>query len=82
MRHLRLRRRERRSPFRAGYQGDQSVVATAKEVEALGASALPIQCDVCHIDQINRSVDAVIAEWGTVDILVNNAADHLRHASA
>ena len=31
------------------------------------------ECDVCQIDQINRSVDTVVAEWGTVDILVNNA---------
>ena len=53
-----------------GYDG---VVATAKEVEALGGSALPLECDVCVVEQVQRAVAAVVAEWGTVDILVNNA---------
>ena len=55
------------------YDGPEGVVQTAKEIEALGASALPIRCDVRDIGEINRAVDAVVAEWGAVDILVNNA---------
>jgi NAD(P)-dependent dehydrogenase (short-subunit alcohol dehydrogenase family) len=55
------------------YDGDEGVVTTARELEALGASALPLQCDVCDVDQVHRAVADVVAHWGTVDVLVNNA---------
>lgn len=32
-----------------------------------------IQCDVADAAQVNASVESVAAEWGTIDILVNNA---------
>jgi NAD(P)-dependent dehydrogenase (short-subunit alcohol dehydrogenase family) len=53
-----------------GYDG---VVAVAEEIEALGGEALPIACDVCVVDEVNRTVRQVVETWGTVDILVNNA---------
>jgi NAD(P)-dependent dehydrogenase (short-subunit alcohol dehydrogenase family) len=55
------------------YDGEEGVVRTAHELEALGATAIPIQCDVGVVDQVDHAVEAVVAEWGTVDILVNNA---------
>jgi NAD(P)-dependent dehydrogenase (short-subunit alcohol dehydrogenase family) len=53
-----------------GYDG---VVATAQAIEAFGGEALPIACDVRSVEQVNAAVERVVARWGTVDILVNNA---------
>jgi NAD(P)-dependent dehydrogenase (short-subunit alcohol dehydrogenase family) len=49
------------------------VVAVAQAIEAIGGEALPIACDVCSVEQVNAAVAQVVARWGTVDILVNNA---------
>jgi NAD(P)-dependent dehydrogenase (short-subunit alcohol dehydrogenase family) len=51
----------------------EGVVQTAREIEAFGGEALPLQCDVCSIDDVERAVAATVERWGTVDILVNNA---------
>jgi NAD(P)-dependent dehydrogenase (short-subunit alcohol dehydrogenase family) len=51
----------------------EGVVATAQQIEALGGEALPIVCDVRVVEQVNRAVAQVVEQWGTVDILVNNA---------
>ncbi|MCU1496263.1 MAG: dehydrogenase, short-chain alcohol dehydrogenase like [Acidimicrobiales bacterium] len=47
----------------------------AAEVEALGVRAMPIVCDVADEAGCQVAVDAVAAELGGVDILVNNAYD-------
>lgn len=46
---------------------------TKKAVEAMGAKALAIACDVTQEDQVKAAVDQTIAEFGQIDILVNNA---------
>jgi NAD(P)-dependent dehydrogenase (short-subunit alcohol dehydrogenase family) len=43
-----------------------------KEIEAMGRRALPLQMDVLHLDQIQRVVDDTLAQFGRIDILVNN----------
>jgi NAD(P)-dependent dehydrogenase (short-subunit alcohol dehydrogenase family) len=45
----------------------------AREIEALGRRALPVQMDVTRLDQIHRAVDDAVARFGRLDILVNNA---------
>jgi NAD(P)-dependent dehydrogenase (short-subunit alcohol dehydrogenase family) len=45
----------------------------AREVESLGRRALAVSCHVGHWDDIGRLVDAAYAEFGKVDVLVNNA---------
>ncbi len=48
---------------------------TAKELEeATGGTCLPVQCDVRHYDQVEAMRDQVLASFGSVDILLNNAA--------
>ncbi len=55
---------------------------TAKELEAetqksAGTSAgkcFPVQCDVRHNDQVEAMREAVVSEFGKVDVLLNNAA--------
>jgi NAD(P)-dependent dehydrogenase (short-subunit alcohol dehydrogenase family) len=54
-------------------RGEESLQATAKEVEAAGADALAVPTDVTDADQVQDLVDGTIERFGTVDILVNNA---------
>ncbi len=45
----------------------------AREIEAMGRRAQPLQMDVTRLDQISRSVDDTVTRFGRLDILVNNA---------
>ena len=47
---------------------------TAAAIEALGGEALPVRCDVTSEESVNAMVEATLAKWGRIDILVNNAA--------
>jgi NAD(P)-dependent dehydrogenase (short-subunit alcohol dehydrogenase family) len=48
--------------------------AAAAELEALGARALFVHTDVAQRAQVDACVQAVLARFGHIDILVNNAA--------
>ncbi len=54
--------------------GDGRLEAVADEVRGLGQSALSIQADVSSPDDVTLMVRQVVAEFGTIDLLVNNAA--------
>jgi NAD(P)-dependent dehydrogenase (short-subunit alcohol dehydrogenase family) len=43
------------------------------DLQSRGAQALALQCDVAVKDQVDRTMNEVIRQWGRVDILVNNA---------
>lgn len=43
------------------------------EIEKAGVKALPVACDVTKADQVQSMKDAVMARFGRVDALVNNA---------
>ncbi len=45
----------------------------AREIESMGRRALRVQMDMTHLDQVFRAVDDVIADFGRLDVLVNNA---------
>ena len=47
--------------------------AVAKDIQAAGRDAMVIKADVANEADIKRAVDAVIARWGRIDILINNA---------
>ena len=51
----------------------EKLADTAKLVEAAGRKALPVQTDVTDPEQCQAVVDAAMAEFGHVDILINNA---------
>jgi 3-oxoacyl-[acyl-carrier protein] reductase len=53
-------------------RGVDMLQATAQEVAALGAEALPVQADMTHTEDIERLVKQTITTFGGVDILVNN----------
>jgi NAD(P)-dependent dehydrogenase (short-subunit alcohol dehydrogenase family) len=46
----------------------------ARAIEAAGGKAIGLTCDVCDEDQVKRTVEAGLAAFGQIDILVNNAA--------
>ena len=50
---------------------------TQKAIEAAGGEAFVWQADVSDPAQVRGMVDAVVARWGRLDILVNNAAMQL-----
>jgi NAD(P)-dependent dehydrogenase (short-subunit alcohol dehydrogenase family) len=45
----------------------------AMAIEDLGSVALPVQGDIAVASDREKLVDAVLAEWGKIDLLVNNA---------
>jgi len=48
---------------------------TAKELEnETGGNCLPLQCDVRHYEEVEKMLEGVIERFGSVDILLNNAA--------
>lgn len=51
----------------------ESCEATAREVEALGVRALPLSTHVGNWQALDEMVDKVMAHFGHIDILINNA---------
>ncbi|MDC7995538.1 SDR family oxidoreductase [Altibacter sp. HG106] len=62
-----------------------NVVITSRNLEKLenvktelesetGGTVLPVQCDVRHYDQVEAMVTASVERFGSVDVLLNNAA--------
>jgi 3-oxoacyl-[acyl-carrier protein] reductase len=55
-------------------QSQAKAEAFAQQWSALGPRCIAVQADVNDRDQIDRMVQAVVREYGRIDILVNNAA--------
>jgi 3-hydroxybutyrate dehydrogenase len=51
----------------------------AEDIRAAGGQALGVAMDVANEDQVNAGVDAVVAQWGGIDILVSNAGIQIVH---
>lgn len=51
-----------------------TIFSAAKEIEAAGGTALPIQCDIRDEDAIAAAVNKAAAQFGGIDILINNAS--------
>jgi len=54
-------------------QNKDTAEQTADEIKALGGQVLAVPCNVRNRDEVDAAVAATIKEFGTVDILVNNA---------
>jgi NAD(P)-dependent dehydrogenase (short-subunit alcohol dehydrogenase family) len=48
--------------------------ATAKTIEANGATALSLQCDVSDENAVEAMFEAAVARFGTIDVLANTVA--------
>jgi citronellol/citronellal dehydrogenase len=51
-----------------------TIHSAAEEIRAAGGTALPIQCDLRDENQIADAVAQAAAEFGGIDILINNAS--------
>ncbi len=51
-----------------------TIYTAAEEIEAAGGKALPIVCDIRYDEQVAGAVEATVREFGSLDILVNNAS--------
>lgn len=51
----------------------ETAQATADEIHELGKESLSVVCDVGIEEQVKRMVEKAVAEFGPIDILVNNA---------
>ena len=51
-----------------------TIFTAAKEIEDAGGKALAIQCDIRDENQISQSMEKAAAEFGGIDILINNAS--------
>ena len=51
-----------------------TIYSAAKEIEAAGGKALPIQCDIRDESAIAEAVEKAATQFGGLDILINNAS--------
>ena len=51
-----------------------TIFSAAKEIDAAGGTALPIQCDIRDEAQIEAAISKTAEQFGGIDILVNNAS--------
>ena len=51
-----------------------TIYTAADEVRAAGGKALPILCDIRDEAQVMAAIDKTVAEFGGIDICVNNAS--------
>ena len=51
-----------------------TIFSAAKEIEAAGGKALPVQCDIRDELQIEIAVQKAVEQFGGIDILINNAS--------
>lgn len=56
----------------AGKEG--TIHSAAEEIRACGGRALPVVCDIRTVEQIAAAIEAGVAEFGGIDIVVNNAS--------
>src|SRR5947208_7436249 len=52
---------------------DANAEQVAKEIEAGGGEAIALHVDVSDETSTQELADAVVAKWGRIDILLNNA---------
>ena len=51
----------------------EPLTATAQEVQSLGQKVLSVPCDVKDPQQVANLVNKALAEYGSIDVLINNA---------
>jgi len=51
-----------------------TIYTAAAEVEAAGGKALAVQCDIRSEESVKAAIEAGVAKFGGIDILVNNAS--------
>lgn len=55
------------------YQNQKAAETTLQKIREFGSAGFIVQADVCQPDQLRRMFDQVRAQFGSLDIFVNNA---------
>lgn len=55
-------------------QNKDAAGAVIKEISDKGDEALPFCADVRYSADVNSMIDSIYDKWGTIDVLINNAA--------
>ena len=61
----------------AGRNPDKNKNAV-NQILSFGASAIAVETDVCDANAVSAMVEAVVGEWGQLNILINNAGTNIR----
>lgn len=59
---------------------EQGIQQVAARIEAAGGQALAVNADVSNRSELSAAVDAALARFGRIDILINNAGIYPRKA--
>lgn len=51
-----------------------TIYTAAKDMESAGGQALPVVCDIRFEEQVVAAIEKAVAQFGGIDILVNNAS--------
>jgi NAD(P)-dependent dehydrogenase (short-subunit alcohol dehydrogenase family) len=70
--HIALRFAEGGAPVVIASRSLEHLEPVRKEIESGGGRALAIACDVRDPDQVQAVIDATVAEFGRIDVMVNN----------
>jgi NADP-dependent 3-hydroxy acid dehydrogenase YdfG len=57
---------------------EEALLDLAKELDGRGRETLILPTDVTRREQVENMVEAAVARWGRVDILVSNAGEYIR----
>lgn len=52
---------------------DNEIVNTVANLKQLGHNVLGYKCDIRNIDEVKNAVNDIVANYGSIDVLVNNA---------
>lgn len=63
------------------HSNEQGALEAVKCIRDNGGEAIAIQADVTNKDQVNTMVDRALAFFGTIDVLINNAAGGIRQST-
>jgi NAD(P)-dependent dehydrogenase (short-subunit alcohol dehydrogenase family) len=58
-----------------GPDSDETLLATASDVEGAGTRALAVRSDLLDYSSLGLAVEEVLGTWGRIDVLVNDAVD-------
>ncbi len=61
-------------------RGEEQLLETKAEIEAVGGQAFAYTCDLADLEDAERLIQQVLSDHGHVDILVNNAGRSIRRS--
>ncbi|AEM78849.1 3-oxoacyl-[acyl-carrier-protein] reductase [Thermoanaerobacter wiegelii] len=54
-------------------KSDKSAEEVIREAKEYGVDAMAVKCDVSKYDEVEKAIDKIVEEFGSIDVVVNNA---------